>query len=177
MDQASPIAHFSLAKVYFFRNDLEGFFAEAERALALNPNNTEIIAALAFRLSFAGKQERGLALIKKAIALNPAHPGWYRNPFILQHLRKREYAAALEAARRVDMPGFWWSRVWLAVTYAQVGQTDSALREMKEALKLNPAFEHDPFRYMRMWFKSESDVQLMAEGLRKAGLQVPDKKL
>ena len=177
LDQASPIAHFSLANVYFFRNDLDRFFAEAERALALNPNNTEIIAALAFRLSFAGKQERGLALIRKAIALNPAHPGWYRNPFILQHLRKREYAAALEAARRVDMPGFWWARVWLAVTYAKVGQTDSARREMKEALKLNPVFEHDPLRYIRMWFKSESDVQLMADGLRKAGLQVPDKKI
>ena len=49
LDPTSQIARFSLANVHFFEDDLEGFSAEAEKALALNPNNTEIMASLAVR--------------------------------------------------------------------------------------------------------------------------------
>lgn len=172
LDPISPSSHFALSNVYFFRNDLESFFNEAEKALELNPNNTEILAALSLRFSLADRRERGLALMRKAIALNPAHPGWYWNALIYHHYQGREYAKALEFARRVDMPGFWWSRVWLAVTYAQVGQSDNARLEIAEALKLNPGFKNDPYKYLRQWFKSEQSVRHMVDGLRKAGLAI-----
>jgi adenylate cyclase len=65
LDPSSQIAHYTLANVYFFRNDLDAFFVEAEKALALNPNNTEILAGLGIRFACAEKRERGIGLIQK----------------------------------------------------------------------------------------------------------------
>jgi len=71
------------------------------------------------------------------------------------------------------MPGFWYSHLWLAASYGQLGQLERA-REALEAIdRINPAFKDNPLRYLRLWFKSEAYVQHFAEGLRKAGLAIP----
>ncbi|HKQ25777.1 MAG TPA: adenylate/guanylate cyclase domain-containing protein [Burkholderiales bacterium] len=173
LDPKSQIARYALANVYFFENDVDGFFVEAERALALNPNNTEVIAALGVRFTYAEKRERGLALIKKAIALNPLHPGWYLMPVVFHHYRNQDYETALEFARRIDMPQFWYTHYFLSAVYGELGQSERAQAAMNDLLKLNPAFKTRPLQYIRMWYKSEEAVQHFAEGFRKAGLEIP----
>ena len=176
LNPTSQIAHYALANVYFFRNDLDAFFVEAEKALALNPNNTEVLAALGVRVTYTDQRKRGLALIRKAIALNPSHPGWYWFPVAYDHYQNRDYQKALEFSRRIDMPGFWYMHMWLAASYGQLGQAERA-REALEAIdRINPAFKSNPLRYLRLWFKSEESVQHFAEGLRRAGLDIPDEK-
>jgi len=176
LNPTSQIAHFALANVYFFQNDLDAFFVEADKALALNPNNTEMLASLGVRFTYAERRERGLALIAKATALNPSHPGWYWFPVAFDRYRKGEYPAALDYARRVDMPGFWYSHLWLAATYGALGERDHGQAALKAVDAINPAFRAHPLKYLRMWFKSEEAVQQFADGLRKAGLVIPDEK-
>ena len=173
LNPTSQIAHYALANVYFFRNDLDAFFVEAEKALALNPNNTEVLAALGVRITYTDQRKRGLAPIRKAIALNPSHPGWYWFPVAYDHYQNRDYQKALEFSRRIDMPGFWYMHMWLAASYGQLGQFERA-REALEAIdRINPAFKSNPLRYLRLWFKSEESVQHFADGLRKGGLEIP----
>jgi len=176
LDPTSQIARFSLANVHFFEDDLEGFSAEAEKALALNPNNTEIMASLAVRFCGVEKKERGLALIKKAMALNPQHPGWYWNVVIYNYYENREYAKALEVAQRVDMPKFYWTYLWLAVLYAENNQLGPAHLAVSELFKFHPKFQHESLKYIRQWIKSEKAVQHMSDSLRKAGLSIPDER-
>jgi TolB-like protein len=175
LDPTSQIGHYALANVYFFRNDLDGFFVEAEKALAINPNNTEILAALGVRFTYAERRERGLALIHKAIALNPAHPGWYWFPVSYDHYRKGDYQAAMEAARRIDMPGFWYMHLWLAATYGAMGDMTSGRVALDNLDAINPAFKTEPLKYLELWMKSDEAVQQYADGLRKAGLEMPSK--
>ena len=172
LDPTSQIAHYALANVYFFRNDLSGFFVEAEKALAINPNNTEVVAALGVRITYAEKSGRGVALIRKAMALNPAHPGWYWFPIAYDHFRTQDYHAAVEAARRVDMPGFWYMHLWLAAAYGALGDTERGRAALANIDAINPAFKHDPVKYLRLWFKSEEAVQQFVSGLRKSGLEI-----
>lgn len=172
INPTSQIAHYALANVYFFQNDLDAFYVEAEKALALNPNNTEVLAALGVRITYTDQRKRGLALIRKAIALNPSHPGWYWFPVAYDHYQNLDYQKALEFSRRIDMPGFWYMHMWLAASYGQLGQSERA-REALEAIdRINPAFKSNPVRYLRLWFKSEESVQHFAAGLRKAGLEI-----
>src|SRR5262249_9750352 len=134
LDPNSQRAHFSLANVYFFRKDWDRFYLEAERALALNPNNTEVVAALGVRFVYAAKRERGVALMRKAMALNPSHPGWYWFPIVYDYYWNRDYDRALEAATRIDMPGYFYSHVVLAMSYGQLGQHDpssSAIQDLR----------------------------------------------
>jgi tetratricopeptide (TPR) repeat protein len=173
LDPSSQIAHYTLANVYFFRNDLDAFLVKAEKALALNPNNTEILAGLGIRFTCAERRERGIALIQKARALNPAHPGWYWAPISFDYYRSKDYQSALQAARRIDMPGFWYTYLWLAAPYGALGETEAGRSALKDLDAINPNFKREPLKYLRLWMKSEEAVQQYVQGLRKAGLEMP----
>lgn len=176
LDPTSQLAHFALANVYFFLNELETFYVEAEKALELNPNNTEILAGLAVRYSNAGNTEHGIALMEKARALNPSHPGWYWYPLSNFYYKKGDYRAALDVLRRVNMPQ---SRVWhsnLASCYGHLGQHERAKSAWEEALKLSVPFNDNPLALWRRWFRQEADLQIRVDGLRKVGLEILDQE-
>ena len=71
------------------------------------------------------------------------------------------------------MPGFWYSHLWLAASYGQLGQLERARKALEAIDRINPVFKDNPLRYLRLRFKSEASVQHFAEGLRKAGLAIP----
>ena len=78
IEPRNPTAQLMLANALFDRRNLAGFRAAGERAITLNPNDPDLLAHYGMRLTFIGDWERGLALVTKAIALNPEHPQWYR---------------------------------------------------------------------------------------------------
>ena len=77
IEPRNPTAQLMLANALFDRRNLAGFRAAGERAITLNPNDPDLLAHYGMRLTFIGEWERGLALVTKAIALNPEHPQWY----------------------------------------------------------------------------------------------------
>ena len=170
LDANSQMAHFALANVYYFLDEVDSFIIEAEKALQLNPNNTEVIAAIGVRFTYAEQRERGVALIEKATRLNPAHPGWYWYPVAYDYLRQRDYETALAYAKRVDMPGFWPYYSWLASIYGHLGDEDRARAAVAELNSLNPSYKDDPRPFLNIWFKAEEGVEQIMEGLEKAGL-------
>jgi adenylate cyclase len=99
-DRAYQWAHSALAQVYFSRQELDAFFAEAERAIALNPNDVVTLAVLGGDLHYAG-DERGIALVRKAMKLDPFHPTWFHFPIAHYHFERSEYEEALAAARKI----------------------------------------------------------------------------
>jgi Tfp pilus assembly protein PilF len=77
LDPTSQLAHQALAGVYFHRHELDAFFAEAERAIAINPNHAMVLAVFGLRFTYAG-DERGIALIEKA--KRPLSPHCFQPP-------------------------------------------------------------------------------------------------
>ena len=67
---------FTLAATHFFRHELDRSFAAADRAIALNPNNAQVLWVAGANLIFAGEGERGIALVRRAAALDPHQPAW-----------------------------------------------------------------------------------------------------
>ena len=56
-----------------------------------------------------GEWERGLALVTKAIALNPEHPEWYLDSIIYYHYQKGDYERALtESQKQKIASDVWW---------------------------------------------------------------------
>jgi Flp pilus assembly protein TadD len=51
--------------------------AEAERAIALDPNDADGYVMLGVILAFAGRPEEAIGLIEKAMRLNPHYPVSY----------------------------------------------------------------------------------------------------
>ena len=59
IEPRNPTAQLMLANALFDRRNLAGFRAAGERAIALNPNDPDLLAHYGMRLTFIGEWERG----------------------------------------------------------------------------------------------------------------------
>ena len=170
LDPANQRARHALAAAYFYRHELDAFFAEAERAIALNPNNAFVLADIGHSLMFSGDGQ-GTALVRKAMKLDPLHPTWYYFAVALDHFDRGEYQEALAAARKLDMPGYFWRQAYLAVIYAELGRQSEARSALKELLRLYPGFTIDKYvEEARKWNFRDERIRQWVAALRKAGL-------
>lgn len=63
LDRANQFALVSLAQTHFFRQDLAAFGPAAERAMALNPLNTDAVGILGLQVVHTREFERGTAIV------------------------------------------------------------------------------------------------------------------
>jgi tetratricopeptide (TPR) repeat protein len=170
LDPSSHFAHEVLADVYFQRQDLDLFFAEAQRALALNPNAVASLGSLGLRFNLAG-DERGIAFVRKAMALDPFHSSWLNFAIAHHHLKRGEYAEALAAARMVDLPDLFTTQIYLAAIYAELGHQSEASSALEKLLQLYPGLTIEKLiEERRKWNESDDMLCRWAAALRKAGL-------
>jgi non-specific serine/threonine protein kinase len=155
----------------FFDRDREGLLAALDRTLSLNRRNTNAMAWVALLLMHSGEDdERALSLIRRAMELNPDHPGWYY--FVLHdyHYARQEFELAYRAAKRINMPELVWSRVTLANSCGMLGYAEEAAVEIAAVDTLAPALR-DPAtsaEVSRIWFWNDAFVSLLIEGTRRA---------
>lgn len=172
---ANPMARFAMARASYLMHDLEVFYAEAGRALSLNPHEPFLLGNLGNWLAFSGRWDEGVAMIRKAIALNPkVYPRWWHAALGKNHYRKGEYREALVEFKNMNLPNWWWNQVELAYTYGQLGDAENARTAAAKLLELYPGFdlekaviEHKKFSF------EQSYIDVAVDGLRKAG--VPEK--
>lgn len=171
IDPKSATSHWALARTAFYQHNLGIFRSETERALELAPNDTFILALAGLFMSYTGSWERGLSLLQRAIELNPHHQTWYHLPYFYNAYRLGQNEAALAAAQRINMPGFFWIHQVYAAAYAQSGMADEAAEAVTRLLELYPGYSIQTMTEMHLMWNFEEDViERMADGLRKAGL-------
>ena len=169
----SALAHRSLLLVHSFRCEVDEAIAAGERAVALGPNNPEVLAEFGMRLAFMGQWERGVALIDEAIAHNPEHPGWYHTAPALNFYRQARYAEALDEAKQIAAPDWLHNHTILAMIYGQLGQEEQASAAVRRILQIDPNFEEDAWYEVQLRNFPASMMEQMIDGLRKAGLRIP----
>ena len=172
LEPRNPTAQMILANVLFDRHDLGGFRAAGERAIDLNPNDPDLLAHYGMRLTYIGQWDRGVALVTKAIALNPAHPQWYLNPIIYYHYQTRDYEQGLmDSQSQEDFGQIWWL-LYRAMILGQLGRSEEAQPVIKAALTRTPDLGVRFFDMARTWNIPAPQIEHMADGLRKAGLAI-----
>ena len=170
-DPTSAMAHWNLARAAFYRHNMPLFRSEAERAVELAPSDTFILAAAGHMLAYSGSWEKGMALMARAIALNPHHQTWYHFPQFYDAYRQGLDEDALAAALRITMPGFFWNHTVLAAAYGQLGMTNEAAGAVETLRTLYPGYTVETLRqHMQLWNFEDELIDRMADGLRKAGL-------
>jgi adenylate cyclase len=90
-DQRSRVI---MAYIHLLRNDLAAGLAETERALNLNPRILFVLDAIGYLMTFFGEWERGPALIKKVIQLNPFYGNYCHWALWLNYFRQKDYSEA-----------------------------------------------------------------------------------
>jgi tetratricopeptide (TPR) repeat protein len=172
IEPRSPTAQLMLANALFDRSNLVGFRAAGERAIALNPNDPELLAHYGMRLIYMGEWEHGLALVTKAIALNPEHPDWYEDPIIYYYYQTRDYDRAWMDAQRQEVAGDIWWLLFRAMILGQLGRSEEAQPVIEAALRLKPDVRERLWDMARIWNVPDPDIEHIADGLRRAGLAI-----
>lgn len=174
LDPQNQDGFYALAIIRYIREKkFDAFHATAEQALALNPNNAWVIGDLGTWTAYSGEWERGKALVRKSMILNPLHQRWLYFPFFLDHYRKREYREARTLALKINLPDNHMAQAGLAAVYGQLGETENARATLDHILAVHPKFADDPRAAFVTRRMPRDLVEAIMDGLRKAGLQVP----
>ena len=167
------LGYYALAFTYFFRKDNAGFRAAVEQAIALNPMDGSVMGLLGLLVHHAGEIERGTQMVEAAMQLNPHYPPVFRAPAFLNAYAQGKYAEALELAVRFNMPGFFHAHALRAAALGQLGQREAAQQAVQELLAVRPDFATTVRRDYGKWWDTKT-VDHLVEGLREAGLEIPD---
>lgn len=171
---ANALCYHVLAQALFFRRDLVAFRNAAERAISLNPMDACTLAFMGILIGYAGDWERGCALAERAMQINPHHPGWYRFAAFNYAYSRHDFDGALEVALKLNMPSYFYTHYALAAAYGQLGELGPARRALDELLAQKPDFADSAREELGKWHGPGDLLDLGLDGLRKAGLAIPD---
>ncbi len=172
LDDAYFWPHCLLSHFYTQKREYKKSLAEAERAVALDPNSAEVYAWYALSLTFAGRPEEAIPLFQKAIRLNPYGPAWYF--FTLGNAlgNTGRFEAAVSAYKKAlqRSPDSLLTHVFLTATYSMMGREKEACAEAAEVLRINPKFSVDYFA-KALAYKDQEVPNKLIDALHKAGLK------
>ncbi len=170
-DPNLPLVQEALSTVHLFKKQHAESIATAQRWIDLEPSNADAYATLAGAMHFSGDNEEVIALVEKAMRLNPFYPFYYPHYIGLANMAMRRFDEAVVALKRavVRNPEALWPHVFLAACYGHLGETTQAGAQLAEVRRINPEFSISSLLRL-LPYKSRADVDLLIDGLRKAGL-------
>jgi adenylate cyclase len=171
IDDSHDGPHSLLASIYMIKWQNDKALAEAERAVALNPNASDAYMNLASVLGNLGRWEKSVLYAKKSLRLSP-FPGAF--PILVlgvAYFMTGQYDESIvtwKKALKVS-PNFLLSHVYLAACYSSTGRDAKASAAAKKVLDINPKFNIESFS-KRLPYENEPDIERVSAILRKAGL-------
>ena len=158
-----------------WNHDLDRARAEVLRGLALSPNSAELLTLMAHIQIFSGDPAGALETLDASMRLDPHHPELLFQFLADARFSLGEYEQAIAAiAQRLQQNAqSETAYALLASCYGHLGRAEDARQAWEKALQINPDFSIERRRRV-LPFRDPEDFNRRVEGLRKAGLLVPD---
>jgi adenylate cyclase len=170
-------AHFAMSSSLWANKQIDGAIAEAEAAIAINPNLAEAYARVGYFKVYLGRAAEGFPGVETALRLSPRDPGrwWWEYNICSLHWHLEQWDQAIEWCRKsIAAQPTTFNYSALAAAYAWTGRDAEARAAVVELLKLKPGYTG------QQWMNSvkklsdnptyQRELQPVLEGLRKAGL-------
>ena len=143
LDSSNAPVHGLLSTFYNVKKQYGKAISEAEKFIALDPNDADAYAFMGYALFGAGRFRDSVSMFDKAMALNPIPPTWY-----LVHLGLASFFAGLnDEANAVFRkliffhPKYGSGYTYLGLTLIADGKPEEAVMEFDKALNLKAWFE------------------------------------
>jgi len=171
MTGPSPLAHLVAAELYREYGDFERAIAEGEKAIILASNDPDTYIAMAWALIYDSRHREAVNSLKRAMRLDPFHPETYVLGIAYFLMKQFEKAATVFERAIKSNPEDDGILFYLVATYGHLGREQEAKAELAKLREINPKYSY--LRYVKYWakFKNPADVNLVADGLRKAGMK------
>ena len=144
---------------------------QAQKVVDMNPNHARILAGCAVATTSVGAYDVGWEYIERAKLLNPHYPGWYHFINYLVYYGNEQYEEAWTEAQKIHVEGLLWHPIIRASILGKLGRNKKAKVYIDELLKIKPKFPKHPKEYIKLLFVTEKHVEMIWDGLRKAGLE------
>jgi tetratricopeptide (TPR) repeat protein len=171
------MVHLVIAKVALFRRAWEQAAWYFDRALALCPNDAELLVQASVLEVYLGRPEAAVEHVDRAMRLNPYHPNHYFALAAFARVFARDLEGALAFRARSDAMPFVDAPAYCAFAAAHLGRLDEARAELDRyhaeyrakiafgaevapGAPANWLFDINPFR-------RPEDIEFLLEGFRR----------
>jgi TolB-like protein/Flp pilus assembly protein TadD len=170
IDESHPVASSVLAYVYSRQGQHEKSLAQAERAVALNPNMAPPNVNLCGALFRVGRYKEAIQSGEKGIRLDPKGPYPYFFFLGSAYCFAGRYEDAIATLKKgmARAPASPMPHVALAAIYGMAGREEEARAEVAEVLRIDPKFSQKRYGKILSW--REAELEPWVTALRKAGL-------
>ncbi len=170
-DDDEAWGHWALGGYHLVCGQHDRAIAAYQRALELNPNDTDVMSDFGSCLSFAGRAKEGVEWVRKAMRLNPHYPEFWLSVHGAVYFDARQYEDAIATLERLRTINTIDVQVYLAASHAALGDADQARAAVTRI------FGFDPKATIRSCasvflgaYKEEEDREHLRLNLLKAGL-------
>lgn len=156
----------------FFKGDVDGALKIGVQAIAMNPNDTDLLGEYGLRLALKGEWKRGAELMARALERNPRPSGYYETGLALSSYMQRDYHAAVSWTRKADLGANSIYHAVAAAVFGQAGETVDAAIERNWLIKNAPLLLNEIEKELAVRNIGPEDQAHFVDGLRKAGLVI-----
>jgi adenylate cyclase len=177
LDDTDSVTQASLGYAYLFKGDYDQAYVHLNRALELNPGDTDALIFMSRFEMLSGRPDLAIERIAEANKYNPF--GKYNWSLGTAYYAMRRYDEAKLKLQAIHTPAEIML-IWMAAVYAQTDEIEKA-RDLAAKFvantedKLNSLNAPVPTSWLgfvaeRWPFKLQEDMDHLLEGLRKAGV-------
>jgi adenylate cyclase len=170
LDESHPWGHHQLGWLYLLmKRQHDKGIVECERAITLAPNSANAHFWMSLVLMFAGRQDESVQYAEQTLRLDPfpTHLYFRQMGSAYSWVGRYEEAIAFYKKAIQGAPNDILTHRGLTYTYSWAGRLEEARAQAEEVLKINPRF---CIRGGPGVYKNPADMELVRNGLRKAGL-------
>jgi adenylate cyclase len=177
LDDNDSLTHTAMGIALLFQNEHDLARSHFERALTLNPSDTDVMVHFARWEALTGNPDKGIERLTEALQYNPlANYQWFVGQ--IEFIAER-YDDAVDALNSLSSPNAL-VHVFLAASYGQLGNIPEAekaaslfITKATELLHASGTTEPDSwidFIIARYPFQHEDDAKRLKVGLANAGI-------
>jgi TolB-like protein len=164
----------ALMGALFFSRQVAEALRVGERALTINPNDTELMGEYGSFLGQSGEWKRGAETLRTALSLNPGGGGYYHGDLGLSEYMQGNYAKAADEIRQADLQKFPLFHGVAAIIFAESGNAADATREASIFNEMGLAFLANLNSELEQRIIRPEDRDRVRKSMIKAGIQIPD---
>jgi tetratricopeptide (TPR) repeat protein len=158
----------------YFSNEIDAALTVGRQALAVNPNDTELMGEYGYRLALSGNWDDGCPLVAEARERNPGPFAYYESALALCSYFRGDYPQAVMWIKKTTAPSNVNFHAIAAAIFAEAGYAADAQRE-RAWLEANvPDLAENLRRVASTRLARRQDGERLLASLKKAGIGVVD---
>jgi tetratricopeptide (TPR) repeat protein len=167
----SARAQQALQLAYFATGQLDRAIETGERAMTLNPLDTDVRAVQGMILIVTGQHQHGARLIEESASHNTAYPPWYDLYLALAAFQAGNEGAMRTLIKRVNLPGHPLAALLGLIAGGSDGSPQARQAALADLQAHFPGLAADPAKVLRRMLPNPALIDQLVAAARSAGLR------